>query len=99
MTNYFIKHYGEAAQLNKLAEECIELVIALFRNKYITLPEIIKLIFIKRKGSNYIEEMGDVSNLISQFEEHYNDGRVYQWRELKRTRQTMRIENLIKKGK
>lgn len=93
MSNYFIKHYGEKTQLKKLAEECIELVIAIYRKKIISIFEILKLFFLKRKGDNIYEEMGDVSNLISQFEEHENNGRIYQWRELKKTRQIMRIEN------
>lgn len=98
MSNVFIKHYGEDAQLKKLAEESIELIIAIYRRKKISVLEILTLFFLKRKGDNIYEEMGDVSNLISQFEEHENNGRIYQWRELKKTRQIMRIDN-EKKGR
>ena len=38
------------------------------------------------------EEMGDVSNLICQFEEHWNDGKVHCWKELKIKRQIDRIK-------
>ena len=99
MSNYFISHYGEEAQLKKLAEECIELVIAIYNKKVISVFEIIVLFFLKRKGDNIYEEMGDVSSLISQFEEHEGNGRIYQWRELKKTRQIMRIENVKERGK
>lgn len=36
--------------------------------------------------------MGDVSNLIGQFEEHYNDASILGWRHKKQSRQTGRIK-------
>jgi len=81
MSNFFIKHYGERRQFKKLIEECCELVIAIF------------FYLIGFDTLEHVqEEMGDVSNLIGQFEEHWNDGKIYCWKEFKQRRQMKRIK-------
>ena len=47
-------HYGEDRQLEKLVEECAELIKAIMKSKTI--------------DDNVVEEMADVKNLIQQFE-------------------------------
>ena len=87
MSNYFIDHYGEEAQYKKLAEELIELLIALVNNGKISPLEIKKIIRQKRNSSNIVEEMADVDNLISQFSEHFNDGKILAIKHEKQKRQ------------
>ena len=103
MTNYFVEHYGEETQLNKLAEEAVELVTALYYSKHINLWWIYKVLFkellrvlFNPDKINFKEEMGDVLNLIEQFEEHWNDGLIYNWKMFKRNRQIERIKNARK---
>ena len=81
MSNFFIKHYGERHQLEKLHEEAAELIEAI--GNYFEGKDTIDLVQ---------EEMGDVSNLIGQFEEHWNDGKIYCWKESKQRRQLERIK-------
>ncbi len=47
-------HYGEDRQLEKLVEECAELIKAIMKSKTI--------------DDNVVEEMADVKNLLEQFE-------------------------------
>ena len=47
-------HYGEDQQLEKLVEECAELIKAIMKSKTI--------------DDNVVEEMADVKNLLEQFE-------------------------------
>jgi len=47
-------HYGEDQQLEKLVEECAELIKAIMKSKTI--------------DDNVVEEMADVKNLLQQFE-------------------------------
>ena len=47
-------HYGEDRQLEKLVEECAELIQAIIKSKTI--------------DDNVVEEMADVKNLLEQFE-------------------------------
>ncbi len=47
-------HYGEDRQLEKLVEECAELIKAIMKSKTI--------------DDNVVEEMADVKNLLQQFE-------------------------------
>ena len=47
-------HYGEDRQLEKLVEECAELIKAVMKSKTI--------------DDNVVEEMADVKNLLEQFE-------------------------------
>jgi len=49
-----IVHYGEDQQLEKLVEECAELIQAIIKSKTI--------------DDNVVEEMADVKNLLEQFE-------------------------------
>ena len=98
--NFFIKHYGEEPQLKKLQEECIELVIAIFWHRvknffsfFVEIFSIIKLVFLKFFSKDYVEEMGDVLNIIEQFEQHWGDGRLYKIKFSKRERQLERIKN------
>lgn len=80
--NYFVNHYGENKQLLQLSKECIELAHAI--NDYLDNKDTI---------DHIKEEMGDVSNLIEQFEEHFNDGVIFSWRIKKQDRQKERIKN------
>lgn len=80
--NYFISYYGEKNQLIQLQKECTELAHAI--NDYLDNKDILE---------HVEEEMGDVSNLIGQFEEYWNNGNIYSWRVKKQARQMERIKN------
>lgn len=93
MASRFIKHYGERQQNIKLAEECIELLLAYLNNGFISLWFIIKILWFKRHSKDITEEQSDVYNLLQQFEEYYGDGRYFNLISVKRDRQLERINN------
>jgi len=81
MGNFFINHYGEKAQMQQLAKEAIELAHAI--NDFLDAKDTL---------DHVQEEMGDCQNLIEQFSEHWNDGKIYVVVEEKRKRQMQRIK-------
>ena len=81
MSNIFINHYGENAQLGQLAKEAIELAHSI--NDYLDGKDTL---------DHVIEEMGDCDNLISQFEEHWGDGKIFMVVREKQARQIQRMK-------
>lgn len=82
MPNIFVDFYGEKTQIEKLHEETLELADAIFRHLQLQTPE---------SKTALISEMADVSNLIGQLAEHWNDGSVYAERHIKQQRQLKRM--------
>jgi len=84
MQNYFVNHYGQEKQIDKLKEETLELAEAI--KGY-------------REGKDNLahvkEEMADVLNLIDQLNNHFNDGEISKIVHKKRTRQMERIRKEI----
>ena len=81
LSNLFINHYGEAAQMQQLAKEAVELAHVI--NDYLDGKDTLE---------HVIEEMGDCQNLIGQFEEHWGDGKIFMVVREKQARQIQRIK-------
>lgn len=81
MSNFFINHYGEKAQMKQLGKESIELAHAI--NDFLDGKDTLE---------HVQEEMGDCLNLIEQFSEHWNDGKLYCIVQAKQERQLQRIK-------
>ena len=81
MSNFFIDHYGEKAQMQQLSKEAIELVHSI--NDFFDGKDTLE---------HVQEEMGDCLNLIEQFQEHWNDGKLYGIVQQKQERQLQRIK-------
>lgn len=83
-----ITHYGEEHQLDKLIEECGELVQAIckWKQNYMEDDAIDYL-------NRMIEEMADVKNLIEQYElnNNYVKQEVEDWKKIKIERQLERM--------
>ena len=83
-----IRHYGEDHQLDKLIEECSELIQAIckWKQNYLEIDSIDYL-------DNMLEEMADVKNVIEQFEltDEYIKEEIKRWKMEKVDRQLERI--------
>ena len=79
-----IRHYGEENQLNKLIEECSELIQAICKYKDNT--SIFNL-------DNMVEEMADVTNIIEQVKltDDFYKHELDKWKTEKVDRQLLRI--------
>lgn len=103
MSNFFVEYYGIHHQFGKLKEEVCELISAIviiesslkkLAEQYPekTDDELFELLIGTEEYEHLFEEMGDVENIIEQFEQWEHMGKLYCKKMEKKTRQMKRIK-------